>query len=270
MKFVYNEERNEKMRHILMMQPTVEEAQAKIDKDETDAEAWYEYATALGLEKDYDGSIEAYSRGIACDPFYAPNYFGRGRKLNYTGHYWAAVADFTVAIHLDSDNWTYWYYRATTQNLAGYLEESIDDFRMCMKYSDPHEHYPLVDWIYNTYVELGRFDEAEKALDLIDATLEPPQMDFGYARTVRLFKGLVTPEEFIDIPLMEKSVLPREKRVELELNGMYYGLYNYWTLHGEPEKAADAIRELQKVAFPGAFGYTKSIPIAKKLGIIEE
>ena len=35
------------------------------------------------------------------------------------------------------------------------------------------------------------------------------------------------------------------------------------------EKAAQAILDLQKVAYPGAFGYTKSIPIAKKLGIIK-
>ena len=34
------------------------------------------------------------------------------------------------------------------------------------------------------------------------------------------------------------------------------------------EKAADAIRELQKIAYPGAFGNTKSIPVAKKLGIL--
>ena len=49
MKFVYNEEKNEAMRHILMMQPTVEEAKAKLDKDDTDAAAWYEYGTALSL-----------------------------------------------------------------------------------------------------------------------------------------------------------------------------------------------------------------------------
>ncbi|MBP3701176.1 MAG: hypothetical protein J6I64_04755 [Lachnospiraceae bacterium] len=269
MKFVYNEEKNEEMRHILMMQPTVEEAKAMLDKDDTDAKAWYVYGTALGLKQDYAGSMEAYSRGIACDPFYAPNYFGRGRKKNAAGHFWEAMADFTVAIHLDSDNWTYWYYRATTQNLAGYLEESIDDFKMCMKYSDPHEHYPLIDWIYNTYVEMGKYEEAEKALDLMpDATIEPPQMDFGYCRCVRLFKGLVSPEEFIDIPLMERSVLPRENRVNLELNGMYYGLYSYWMVHGEPEKAKDALKELFKIAYPGAFAHTKATPIAKKLGII--
>ena len=92
-------------------------------------------------------------------------------------------------------------------------------------------------------------------------------MDYGYCRSVRLYKGLVKPEEFIDIPAMQKAVLPREKRVELELNTMYYGLYCYWMVHGDQEKAYDAIRELHKIAYPGAFGYTKSIPIAKKLGL---
>ena len=144
------------------------------------------------------------------------------------GRTWAALADFTVAIHLDSDCWTYWYYRATTLNLNGHLEESIDDFRECMRLSNPAEHYPLIHWIYTTYVQLGKFDEAEKTLDLIDATVEPPQMDYGYCRAVRLYKGLVKPEEFVE-PDMKDKVLPRENRVNLELNGMYYGLYCYWT-----------------------------------------
>ena len=174
MKFVFNQEKNDYNRNMLMMQPKVEEAKAALEKDDTDAYAWYVYGKALALEKRYDEAIEAHSQGIACDPFYAPNYFGRGGKLNTTGHFWQAVADFTVAIHLDSDCWTYWYYRAPTLNLAGRLEESIDDFRQCMKLTDPSEHYPLAHWIYSTYVELGKFDEAEKCLDLIDATVEPP------------------------------------------------------------------------------------------------
>ncbi len=269
MNYVYNEQRNEEMRHILMMQPTVEESRKKIEEDESDPRAWYEYATALGLEARYDECIEAYSHGIACNPFYAPNYFGRGRKLNYTGRYWAAVADFTMAISLDSMNWTYWYYRATTQNLAGYIEESIEDFRQCIKYTAPHEHYPLVHWIYTSYIEIGKFEEAKAALELTDCSAVAPQMDYGYCRSVQLYKGIVKPEEFIDIPAMEKAVLPRERRVELELNGMYYGLYNFWTLHGDAEKAKDALIELQKVQYDGAFGNTKGMAIAKKLGIVE-
>ena len=269
MKFVFNQEKNDHARKLLMMQPKVEEAKAALEKDDTDAYAWYVYGKALSLEKRYEEAIEAHSRGIAFDPFYAPNYFGRGRKNNGLGRFWAAVADFTVAIHLDSDSWTYWYYRATTLNLGGHLEESIDDFRQCMKLSNPAEHYPLIHWIYTTYIELGEFEKARKCLDEIDATVEPPQMDYGYCRAVRLYKGLVKPEEFVE-PDMKDKVLPRENRVNLELNGMYYGLYCYWTLHGEPEKAADALRELMKVAYPGAFGYTKGLAVAKKLGIVKE
>ena len=92
-------------------------------------------------------------------------------------------------------------------------------------------------------------------------------MDYGYARSVRLYKGMVKPEEFINEEEMAKVVLPRDHRVELEMNGMLYGEYCFWTLHGEPEKAKAAIERLQTVAYKGAFGYTKSIPICKRLGI---
>ena len=67
----------------------------------------------------------------------------------------------------------------------------------------------------------------------------------------------------------QKEVLDQEGRVRLEENGMLYGLYWYWMIHGDEKKAYDAMKRLQEVAVEGAFGYTKSIPIAKKLGIIK-
>ena len=73
------------------MQPTVEEAKAKLDKDDTDAAAWYEYGTALSLVGKYEEALEAHSHGIAYDPFYAPNYFGRGRRQNAVGRTWACL-----------------------------------------------------------------------------------------------------------------------------------------------------------------------------------
>ena len=268
MKFVFSEEKNEFQRNMLMMQPTVEEAKAALEKDDTDAYAWYVYGKALSVKGDPEGAIDAHSHGIAYDPFYAPNYFGRGNKYNTLGKFWAAMADYTMAIQLEPSNWLYWYYRATALNLSGHLEESIDDFRQCLKLTDPKEHYPLAHWIYTTYVELGQYDKAEKSLEEIDATVEPPQMDYGYCRSVRLYKGLVKPEEFIE-PDMKDKVLPRENRVQLEQNAMFYGLYCYWMVHGEPEKAVDAIKELLKVGYPGAFGYSKGLPVAKKLGLAE-
>ena len=40
MKFVFNEEKNGKMREIMMMQPKVDEGKAILEKDETDPYGW--------------------------------------------------------------------------------------------------------------------------------------------------------------------------------------------------------------------------------------
>ena len=269
MNFVFNEEKNERMRQMLMMRPTVAEAEARLQTNDTDPEALYALGQALALAGRTEEALEAHSRGIAFAPFYAPNYFGRGRRHNAAGKPAQAVADFTVAIHLDAANWIYRYYRATTLNLNGRVEESLEDFHSCLRLTDSREHYPLVDWLYTSNVELGRYDQAEKSLELVDASVEAPRMDYGYRRSVLLYKGLVAPKEFIDIPLLEKNVLPQEGRVRLELNGLYYSLYCYWMVHGQPEKAADAIRQLLKVAWPGAFAHTKALPIAKRLGLLD-
>ena len=65
---------------------------------------------------------------------------------------------------------------------------------------------------------------------------------------------------------MKDKVLPA-RTANLELNGMYYGLYCYWTLHGDAEKAADAIRQLMKVAYPAPSATPKPAH-RQKLGIL--
>ena len=270
MKFVFNQERNDEMRRMLMMQPSMKEAEALLAKDDTDGYAWYVMGKALSLEKRCDEAIEAHSRGIAYAPFYAPNYFGRGGKHSLKDEYWQAIADYTVSIQLDPSNWLYWYYRATTMNINGDVEASISDFKECLHLTAESEHYPLVHWIYTSYAELGRYREAEESLSLIADDVVPPQMDYGYSMCVKLYKGIVKPDEFIDEEKMAKLVLPRKNRVQLEENTMLYGLYWYHMIHGDEEKARAAIVRLMEIAYPGAFGYTKALPIARKLGLLKE
>ena len=93
-------------------------------------------------------------------------------------------------------------------------------------------------------------------------------MNYGYSMCVKLYKGLVKPEEFIDEEKMAKVVLPRENRVQLEENTMLYGLYRYWMVHGNEEEAKKAIKRLLEIAYPGAIGYSKGLYIAKKLGLV--
>jgi Tetratricopeptide repeat. len=268
MKFVFNEEKNEEQRKLLMMVPSIDEAQALLDKDETDPYGWYVMGTALSLKEKYEEAIDAYSMGIMYAPFYAPNYFGRGRRHNAIGEWKQAMADFTVAIKLDPQNWTYWYYRATTANVrGGLLEDSIDDFKECLKLTKESEHYPLVHWLYTTYAELGNYKKAEDSLSLIDASVKAPQMDYGYERAVKLYKGLVKPEEYIDEEKMAKVVIDRPNRVHFEESHMLYGLYWYWMIHGDEAKAKEAIERLQVIGYPQTFGLLKSKKLALKYGI---
>lgn len=270
MKFVYNEKRDQEMRHILMMVPKVNEAEALLQKDDTDPYAWYVMGTALAEEERLEEAIDAYSMGIMYAPFYAPNYFGRGRRHNAVGEWKQAMADFTVCIQLEPSNWTYWYYRATTANVrGGLLKDSIDDFKECLNLTNPNEHYPLIHWLYTTYAELGDYKAAEASLDLIDCSLKAPQMDYGYERAVQLYKGIVKPEDYINEEEMAKVVIDRPNRVHFEESHMLYGLYWYWMIHGDEKKAYDAIARLQEIGYPGTFGLLKSQPIARKLGIIK-
>ncbi|MGN1189144.1 MAG: hypothetical protein ACI4SL_01980, partial [Candidatus Ornithospirochaeta sp.] len=153
-------------------------------------------------------------------------------------------------------------------NTHGDLESSVADFEECIKLTSPAQRYVLVHWLYTTYCEMGEFEKARKSLDYTDGITECPQRNYGYKRAVQLLKGMITPEEYINIEEMKKCVLPKPGRVELELNGMYYALFWYWEVRGNKEKAKEALSDLQKVAVKGAFGYTKSIPYAKKYGII--
>lgn len=268
MKFVFDQKKEDEISDYLMMTPTVLEAESILKENETNPYGWFKMGMALGLEGKNEEALEAYSEGLMYSPFYAPCYFGRGRRHNSMGHYKAALSDFTMAISLDPSVWNYWYYRATCFNTHGDLESSVSDFEECIKLTSPSQRYVLVHWLYTTYCEMGDYDKAKASLEYTDGMAECPQRNYGYKRAVLLLKGMVSPEEYINIDQMKKCVLQKPGRVELELNGMYYALFWYWRVRGNEEKAREALIELQKVAVKGAFGYTKSLPYAKEMGII--
>ena len=225
MKFVYNQKKTDEISNFLMMKPSMEEAEVLLKKDETDPYAWFTMGMALGLAHKNSESLEAYSKGLMYSPFYAPLYFGRGRRHNSMGEYYAALSDFTMAIQLDPSVWTYWYYRATAENIHGDLDASISDLEECIPLTIPSQRYVIVHWLYTTYAELGDYKKAEESLEYVDGIVECPKRNYGYRRSVQLYKGLISPEDYIDEEEMAKVVLDQPGRIQLEENGMLYGLY---------------------------------------------
>lgn len=259
--------KNEIMRAKLIVTPDLGEAKAALDQEHT-CDTWYNYGMALVNAGKSEEAINAYSQGLVENPFAPILYFGRGRRFIGPKLYDRAIADFTMAIRLDPEVYSYWYYRAVTNNLAGNYEAAVSDFRRAMEQTEPFERYGLIDWIFTSYVELGDMEKARAVLDEIGDDLPEPKIHYGYKRRVRLYKGLIDPENFVDIEDIKKHLIPQKNRMQLEVTTLLFGLYVYYIYKGNDAKANETLLELLKDPYPGAFGSIKAEKAAKDRGLI--
>lgn len=252
-----------------LMNPDRADVERRLAATPDDAALYYELGMSLFRADDYAAAEDAFSHGLVLEPFDPWLYFGRGRARSKQLKYWESLADFELCCRLDSDNRAFRYYLATTESLAGQFEEAANDFRICVDLAEPNDVYPLITWLYLTYLlDLNDKASANEALSLADDNVQPRQMDYGYHRCVQLFKGNVTPENFVDIPDMEEKCLKKPGRIQLELYMMYYGLYAYSVMIDDAALGRSAIEKI--VSFPPspAFGYQKGMEVAKRMGLV--
>lgn len=120
-----------------------------------------------------------------------------------------------------------------------------------MEQTQPFERYGLIDWLFTCYVEMGDMEHAKAVLDEIDDDLPAPQMHYGYKRRVRLYKGLIAPEAFIDEDDIRKHMVDQDNRMQLEITTLLFGLYIYYMYHGEEQKANQTLLEILKDPYKG-------------------
>ena len=137
-----------------------------------------------------------------------------------------------------------------------------------MEQTQPFERYGLIDWLFTCYVEMGDMEHAKAVLDEIDDDLPAPQMHYGYKRRVRLYKGLIAPEAFIDEDDIRKHMVDQDNRMQLEITTLLFGLYIYYMYHGEEQKANQTLLEILKDPYKGAFGAIKAEDAARAKGLI--
>ena len=256
----------------LLLRESSEDVLKKLEDDPKNPDLWYSLGVSLSDEKGFDEGIDAFSQGIAYSPFNASLYFARGRKYIGLQRFWRSISDLTLAIRLDPDKWSHWYYRAVCYNLNKCYEESIYDLHQCLRLTEEEEHYPLVDWLFHNYVDMGEMEKAKAVLDLIDADVVPPTMDYGYRRQVLLYKGIISPEELIDLEDIKKNSLVKDNvpgRMELETTSITIGHYVYYTYIGDTEKANEALLKITTFEPSAAFAYLKGVALAKERGLID-
>lgn len=103
------------------------------------------------------------------------------------------------------------------------------------------------DWLYNCYQRANEKEKANKVIGAIQAETDVEKENFYYRR-ILLYKGLITPEELIDV-----NMAP-DKMVVGDVTKLY-GLANWYLYQGDKEKANTLYRMiLTSDAWP-AFAY---------------
>lgn len=223
-------------------------------KSELSEDDYIQIGQQLVASNRFKASVDAYSEGL--QKF--PNSF---KLLRHRGHRYIsirqlgnAIADLNRAEELIRDQQDVPEYDATGHETGTYQHwiwyhiglyyffnqayiQAAPAFEKCLAASRNNKNIVgASDWLYNTYMRLG---EKEKAMKL----LEPITPDFDtdrehpYFRRVMLYKGVITPEELVDV-----NQDPAKTSVG-DVTKMY-GLANWYAYQGEKEKAMNLYQKI--------------------------
>lgn len=235
----------------------IQELDKKLAENPKDPELWFakgqEY---FGIE--FDKAIDCFSMAIALQPFHHDYYFNRGRKFVSLDQWERGLADFVMSIRLDPTDGLEWHYAGVCCFYMNRYEEAAEYFKKAIeahRVNGTHLVWPEVDWTYMAYMHCGRREDAIKALDLVGND-EPVELtDFFYKKRVELYKGVVTPDEYMEHIDWSSNLVA--------MTGLFALANYYYYQADEPEKAMPLIDKI--LAMPDyhhSFAY-KSAIIAK-------
>ena len=103
------------------------------------------------------------------------------------------------------------------------------------------------DWLYNCYQRIGQSEKAKKIIEPITVNyLE--EKDQPYFKRILLYKGVITPEELIDVGMQADKMTVQDVT-------KLYGLASWYRYQQNEEKATSLVKIiLQSDAWPG-FAY---------------
>jgi tetratricopeptide (TPR) repeat protein len=103
------------------------------------------------------------------------------------------------------------------------------------------------DWLYNSYMKMGLKEKAEPLLAAINPDMDTDR-EQAYFRRIMLYKGIIKPEELINVNKSPDSLSVQEVT-------KLYGLANWYAFAGDKETARKLYKTiLESNAWPG-FAY---------------
>ncbi len=141
----------------------------RADEDFSKRYQTYQQAVSSGKaslnKKDYQATIEHYTKAIEMSPFVAPHYYDRGIALYRKGDEKKAIEDFDKVIILEPRSTSAYVYRGLCRMKGGDYQGALNDYRKGFELNpkDPSIHNNLA-WLYAT-AKNEKFQDKLKALE---------------------------------------------------------------------------------------------------------
>ncbi len=252
------------------LEAQLQQARRELDADPDNPEKMVWVGRRLGYLWRMKEAIDLYTRGIEQHPEYAPFYRHRGHRYISTRQFDAAIADLEKATELisgqpdeveadgmpNSQNiplttlgYNVWYHLGVAEYLTGNFADAQAAFLQALTLAGEHDDnvVAVCDWLYTGYRRQNLDDRAQAVLMIIR-----PEMDvienFAYHRRLLLYKGLVPPDELVNLP----DAKPADHAT------LGYGLGNWYRAEGHADKAKAAFEAVVAGTCWPAFGFIAS------------
>ncbi|MEQ8303728.1 MAG: tetratricopeptide repeat protein [Cyclobacteriaceae bacterium] len=202
----------------------------------------------------YNAAIENYTEGLQKFPSSFKLLRHRGHRYISIRQLEKAISDLNQAEELIRDqpdvleydaagkttgtyqHWI-WYHIGLYYFLNQAYLQAAPAYEKCLEASRSDKNIVgASDWLYNTYMRLGKVSEAQKLLEPITPDFDTDR-EHPYFRRVMLYKGVITPEELVDVNQDPASTSVGDVT-------KMYGLANWYAYQGDQEKAMTLYKKI--------------------------
>jgi len=134
----------------------------------TERERLWILAEVESWKENYEGAIDAYNIYLTRYPDDMDGWFRLGYAFMREGHSAEAVRAFEKVVEMDPENAAAFINLATSYNLLNQREEAVEHYLRAFELAPPWRTSGNLNHEFGfNYVEMGRFDEAEAAFNLM-------------------------------------------------------------------------------------------------------
>jgi len=222
----------------------VAEAEKKLAADPQNIDLLIALGRAQASVWRYRDAIATYTRGVAIAPKNAMLYRHRGHRYITLRMFDKAVKDLELAAKLNDRDYDIWYHLGLAYYLTGEFKKAAKAYERCRAVAANDDSLIAVsDWLYMTYRRLDKDYEAAEVLERITLNMKVEENKSYYDRLL-MYKRFKRESEVIN-----------DKRTDLEIATISYGVGNWHLCNGDKVKARAMFQKITDGKYWPAFGF---------------